>query len=414
MRQYFSAISLILLTACFSGIGAAAHENEVTLPAVRAHKPIQVISPEISKDGRVTFRLFAPEAGGVKVVGDFIENESEEIVRQGYDMKQNADGVWSFTTKQLKPELYYYRFNVDGLLITDPSNIYRIRDVATWSSIFIISGSEGDAGWLYSVNKVSHGNIAKVWYESPTLGLSRRMTVYTPAGYENSSRKYPVLYLLHGMGGDEDAWATLGRAAQILDNLIAGGKAEPMIVVMPNGNPNTSAAPGEWSGAQQYQPVFGRNDFGDSKATMEASFPDIINYVEKHYRVLNDRRHRAVCGLSMGGGHTFWATVHYPEAFGYIGLFSASVWLPGRQFPTIDQMERYKPLREGLAGLFATKPLLYWIAIGEDDFLYKNNKVLRAYLDSHDYPYEYYENSGGHVWRNWRIYLGLFAQKIFK
>ena len=154
--------------------------------------------------------------------------------------------MWSYTTAVLSPELYSYAFNVDGLNINDPANIYMNRDISTYSNIFIITKTKGDKGYLYSVNEVPHGNLAKVWYESPTLKMQRRMTIYTPAGYDKG-KAYPVLYLLHGAGGDENAWSELGRASQIMDNLIATGKAKPMIVVMPNGNPDCQAAPGEWS-----------------------------------------------------------------------------------------------------------------------------------------------------------------------
>ena len=164
-----------------------------------------------------------------------------------------------------------------------------------------------------------------MWYDSPTLGITRRMTIYTPPGYEEGKTRYPVLYLCHGAGGDENAWSELGRAAQILDNMIALGKAKPMIVVMPNGNVDTEAAPGEWS-AGMYQPTFMGGGFGEPKSTMQESFPDIMKYVESHYRVLKGAKNTAMCGLSMGGGHTFLTTKLYPGTFGYIGLFSAATF----------------------------------------------------------------------------------------
>ena len=259
-----------------------------------------VVSPEINPDNSVTFRLNIPKAITVTLSGDFLDKETP--------MVQGEDGVWTYTTEPLEPELYSYFFRVNGTRYLDPSNIYQNRDVATWT--------------------IPHGNVAKVWYESPTLGLTRRMTVYTPPGYDESRRtRYPVLYLCHGAGGDENAWSELGRAAQILDNLIALGKAEPMIVVMPNGNVNTEAAPGEWS-AGMYQPAFrGGRDFGQPKSTMQESFPDIMDYVESNYRVLKGAGNTAMCGLSMGGGHTFMTTKLYPGTFGYVGLFSAATFM---------------------------------------------------------------------------------------
>ena len=183
----------------------------------------QVVSPEIHEDHTVTFRLRAPKAVKVQVVGDF--NPTGVV-----DMVENKEGIWEYTTPQpLVPELYSYNFLVDGLKINDPANVYVIRDIASVTNIFIVGGERAD---YYKVNDVPHGTVSKIWYESPSLGINRRMTVYTPAGYESSGKRYPVFYLLHGMGGDENAWSELGRAAQIMDNLIAQGKAEPMILAM--------------------------------------------------------------------------------------------------------------------------------------------------------------------------------------
>ncbi|MCI1640512.1 MAG: alpha/beta hydrolase-fold protein [Bacteroidales bacterium] len=390
-----------------------------------------VVSPETNPDGSVTFRLYYPKAVTVQVSGDFLPQKKVHVnfggrsmaidVTGSADMKEDTAGVWSYTSDPLDPELYSYGFIVNGMKYPDPSNIYRNRDVSTWTNIFIIAKSEGDKGYLYSVNKVPHGNLEKVWYASPSLKLERRMTIYTPAGYEEGKGKYPVLYLLHGAGGDENAWSELGRAAQIMDNMIANGKAKPMIVVMPNGNANTSAAPGEWS-AGMYQPSLGFGggkgpDFGKPAASMEQSFPDIVKYVESHYRVLKGQYDRAMCGLSMGGGQTFSTTMLYPSMFGYIGLFSPGLSLGkgssgGKSF--LDAMNSDSEFQTDIAALFAAKPRLYWIGIGKTDFLYSPVADLRTYLDAHGYPYEYMETDGGHIWRNWRIYLTVFAGKLFK
>ena len=381
-----------------------------------------VVSPEINADGTVTFRLYAPKAITVKLTGDFLPQQKMktqfgEVETAGVvDMKEDSVGVWSYTSDKLAPELYSYNFQVNGMRMLDPSNIYMNRDVATWTSIFIIKGEKGSKGDLYSVNNVPHGNLSKVWYDSPTLKLKRRMTVYTPAGYE-SGKNYPVLYLLHGAGGDENAWSELGRAAQILDNLIATGKAKPMLVVMTNGNPNTSAAPGEWSFGM-YQPAMGRGgvQLPQAAASMDESFTDVVNYIEKNYKVAKGKNNRAICGLSMGGGHSFAISKRYPNMFDYVGLFSAAVGVGGynSQTPLLQRMNEDQEFNKQMAALFAAKPKLYYIAIGSTDFLYASNKDLRTWLDSKNYPYEYLETDGGHIWRNWRIYLTDFAQKIFK
>jgi enterochelin esterase family protein len=234
------------------------------------------------------------------------------------------------------------------------------------------------------------------------LGQQRRMTVYLPAAYDGK-KVFPVMYLLHGHGGDETAWGDLGRASQIMDNLIAEGKCVPMIVVMPNGNPTCNAAPGWWHEGM-YTPDGNAFNQRGSKASMEESFMDIVNFVDSHYKTVKKRSGRAVTGLSMGGGHTFGISRLYPETFDYYGLQSAAARVQQNDAKFNEQMSR----------LFSSKPKLFWIAIGKEDFLIQQNNGLRQYLDAHNYPYEYYENDGGHIWRNWRIYLSMFAQKIFR
>ncbi|MGX8683079.1 MAG: esterase [Bacteroidales bacterium] len=368
-----------------------------------------ITSPEVNADGSVTFRLYSPKAITVKVTGDFLKSGAA-------DLKQDSTGLWTYTSEPLEPEMYSYKYLVNGTEFLDPSNIYRSRDIASFTNIFIVSKDKADKGGLYSVQEVPHGNVAKVWYDSPTLKMQRRMTVYTPAGYDDSKKSYPVLYLFHGAGGDEDAWTTLGRAAQILDNLIAMGKAEPMIVVMPNGNMNAQAAAGEWSKGM-YKPSFTQHMNPPSLATMEESFPDIQNYVEKHYRVIKDKKHRAVAGLSMGGGHTFSVSKTYPERFDYIGLFSAAI-VAGRNvnFMGVNKqtLDGDAELGRQIEALKKNNPKLYWIAIGNTDFLYNVNKAYREYLDEKGLKYEYFENEGGHIWRLWRIYLSMFAPRLFK
>ena len=370
-------------------------------------------SPVVHADGTVTFTLHAPKAVKVEVTGDFLPGQASGLPGIA-QMKEDKNGTWSFTTEKLAPELYTYTFNIDGLTgVKDPANVYLNRDISTISNIFIVSQEKGDKGDLYSVNEVPHGDVSKVWYQSPTLKMQRRMTIYTPAGYDKG-KNYPVLYLLHGAGGDENAWSELGRAAQIMDNLIATGKAKPMIVVMPNGNTDCQAAPGEWSKGM-YLPSFTSSLNQKSIATMDESFMDIVKYVESHYKVAKGKKNRAVCGLSMGGGHSFAISNRYPDTFGYIGLFSAGLHIgnnaTGRFY---NFLQENTELQGQLARLFAGKPALYWIAIGKTDFLYQQNADLRKYLDEKGYPYEYVETDGGHIWRNWRIYLTTFAQKIFK
>lgn len=269
-----------------------------------------IVSPEIHADHTVTFRFLAPKAIQVQITGDFLTTGGVA------DLKEGKDGLWEYTTPApLAPELYSYAFIVDGLKSVDPNNVFLNRDVASLTNIFIIKGGRGD---LYSVNHVPHGSLTRRWYDSPTLGITRRITVYTPPGYEESSQKYPVFYLLHGMGGDEEAWVTLGRTVQILDNLIAQGNAKPMIVVMPNGNAVQEAAPGE-SSLGLYKP--GMQLPLTMEGSMEKSFPDIIKFVDANYRTLANKANRAIAGLSMGGFHSLHISKQYPDRFDYIGLF---------------------------------------------------------------------------------------------
>lgn len=357
----------------------------------------RVQSPVVNADGTVTFNFYSPSAQRVSVSGDF-----DEIRSQRLEMTKQENGVWTVTTKALNPELYSYSLSVDGQRFVDPANSYVNRDISTLSNIFIVTKSNDDKGHLYSVNDVPHGTLSRVWYDSPTLGQQRRMTVYLPAAYDGK-KAFPVMYLLHGHGGDETAWGDLGRASQIMDNLIAEGKCVPMIVVMPNGNPTCNAAPGWWHEGM-YTPDGNAFNQRGAKASMEESFMDIVNFVDSHYKTVKKRSGRAVTGLSMGGGHTFGISRLYPETFDYYGLQSAAARVQQNDAKFNEQMSR----------LFSSKPKLFWIAIGKEDFLIQQNNGLRQYLDAHNYPYEYYENDGGHIWRNWRIYLSMFAQKIFR
>ena len=367
----------------------------------------RVQSPVVNADGTVTFNFYDPTAQAVSVFGDF-----KEISGQQLDMTRQDNGIWTVTTSPLAPELYSYSLTVDGQRFIDPANSYVNRDISTLSNIFIVSKTDSDKGHLYAVNNVPHGTLSRVWYDSPTLGQQRRMTIYLPPTYDGKKR-FPVMYLLHGHGGDETAWSDLGRTSQIMDNLIAEGKCVPMIVVMPNGNPTCNAAPGWWHEGM-YTPDGNAFNQRGAKSTMEESFMDIVNFVDNHYQTIQKRSARAVTGLSMGGGHTFGISRLYPQVFDYYGLQSAACRMPKELIPNTPNSKLNDDFDGQMARLFASKPKLFWIAIGKDDFLMQMNNELRQYLDAHHYPYEYYENDGGHIWRNWRIYLTLFAQKIFK
>ena len=347
-------------------------------------------SPELCDDGSVVFRYFAPSAESVEVVGDFASGAQT--------MTMNEEGVWEFRTEPLASEYYTYTFVVDGNEgVLDRANVYTVRDVGTVMNYFIIGGGRGD---LYQAQSVPHGAVSRVWATPETT--ARRMTVYTPAGYEADYRNYPVLYLLHGMGGDEEAWVATGRVAEIMDNLIAEGRVAPMIVVMPNGCMRHDAAPG-YSAEGFYKPYMS----GSMDGSFEEYFDDIVEWVDAHYRTYPTKERRAIAGLSMGGFHAMQISKLYPDMFDYVGLFSAAIYR-GKEGVSI-----YENLEAAIAEQFDKGVALYWIGIGKDDFLYDENVKFRALLDSKEYEYEYVESDGGHTWRNWRCYLTQFAERLF-
>lgn len=368
-----------------------------------------IISPEIHKDNTVTFRLFAPNAKSVEVTGDFLPSVKMDTPMGQIDgpgkaeLTKDENGVWSMKTAVLSPELYNYSFIIDGFTTTDPSNPFLIRDVASATNIFIVGGGQAD---LYMVNDIPHGSVTRRWYDSPGLGMDRRITIYTPPGYETSRESYPVLYLLHGAGGDEEAWINLGRTSQILDNLIAQGKAKPMIVVMPNGNVIQDGAPGEGS-KNMYKPQFMIPKTMDG--TYEGAFEDVIKFVESNYRVKADKANRAIAGLSMGGFHTLHISRYYPNTFDYMGLFSAAI------MPREDATGKvYSNFDETLKIQMDNGYKLYWVAIGKTDFLYEANQDFISKLKGMGMPHEYVESEGGHIWRNWRVYLTQFTPRLFQ
>lgn len=372
----------------------------------------QVVSPQINPDKTVTFRIHAPKAVKVQVSGDFLPEQVIQTpqgvwaIHPPVDLVEGKNGVWEYTTPEpVAPELYNYTFTVDGQTVLDPSNVYVNRDVATLTSLLLVDGN--DLTRHFKVNDVPHGTVSKIWYHSDQENMDRRLTVYTPAGYETSGKRYPVFYLLHGMGGDEEAWYTQGRATQILDNLIAEGLAEPMIVVMTNGNISQHAAPGE--GPEGMVPVSMQMP-KTMEGSFETSFPEVIKFIDKTYRTKAQKKYRAIAGLSMGGFHSCHISKQFPNLFNYVGLFSAAISKES------SVAEIYQNFDEKLARQFAkgNAPALYYIAIGKTDFLYQDNVKLRQKMDEKGYPYTYVETEGGHIWRNWRIYLNDFVPRLFK
>jgi enterochelin esterase-like enzyme len=359
-------------------------------------------SMEILADNKVKFSLNAPEARDVKVTGEWMQGYGSISFENGMmkrgpivseQLVKDGTGLWSVTLGPIKPNSYGYSYIIDGVMVTDPSNVIVKRDGATLLSVLFIPGKESD---YIDVKEILHGSLNRVWYNSPVLGMQRRMLVYTPAGYETSKEKYPVLYLLHGGSIDEEGWTTMGKAHLILDNLISQGKAKPMIIVMPNGYANQSAAPGEG-------PVI-KNTSTPGMASFETSLvKDIIPFIESAYRVVSNKEGRAITGLSMGGMHSFNITLNNPDLFAYIGVFSAGV---RTSTPELDN--KLKTLKE-------SKPKLYWVGCGVTDPLaYTGTKTLVELLKKHNFNYVYRESEGAHTWFTWRVYLAEFVPLLFK
>ncbi|HYC87161.1 MAG TPA: alpha/beta hydrolase-fold protein [Chryseosolibacter sp.] len=368
-------------------------------PCLYAQNNARLKSPEIFPDKSVVFRLKASEASSVQVVGTWARDFKP------VPMVKNDSGIYEIKIGPLPSDMYEYRFILDGVPILDPNNNAVTRDGVYIENRLLVPGKLAD---LIAVQDVPHGNVTSVWYPSPTLGAQRRMYVYTPPGYEQVKDKYPVMYLLHGGGGDEDGWINRGRANYILDNLIAAKLAVPMIVVITNGNPDAVAAPLERPGEKN--PADGIAAMASMR--FEESFVrDVVPYIEKKYRAIADSDHRALTGFSMGGYQTQNITNHHPGMFGYIGVMSMGLF---SSFRNADRdYDKGKHVAQ-LKALLAEKPQLYWIGIGKDDFLFDTVTKLRALYDEVGLKYTYRESEGSHTWREWRLYLTELAPKFFR
>ena len=372
MKRIFTLLATALLAV------SALSGQELTNFAMGGRGP-RIVSPEV-KDGKVTFRLSANYATRVQLSGNWMENPWTGSI----DMAKGEGGVWEVTIDAPEPEIYTYNFIVEVQ-----------RDGTRYLNMLFIPGERSEN--YYEAK--NHGSVTYRWYDSALLGISRRMTVYTPYGYEkNPKAKYPVLYLLHGGGGDEEAWTSMGRAAQILDNLIEKGLAKPMIVVMPNGNPNQQAA--NTLGLETIQ--MDRQDPKWQNAYVNSLVKEIVPFIDKEYRTIAKADGRAIAGLSMGGGHTTSATILYPGVFNYICPLSCGI----RESDHLDA---------DLQGIKKAGYKLYWIGVGkEDNMAYQGSLVLDKHLSDLGMPHTLYVSDDAHVWKNWRLYLNTFAQLLFK
>jgi predicted peptidase len=346
-----------------------------------------VVSPEVKADRSVTFRINAPKAQAASINSSDIPGKFQPRA-----MKKGDNGVWEVTLGPLDPGTFRYQINVDGVVATDSKNQAISESNGTVWSVVHVPGAD-----FMDTKNVPHGAVAQVYYDSPTLGRTRRMHVYTPPGYELGNEKVPVFYLLHGAGDSDNSWTSVGRANFILDNLIAAQKAKPMIVVMPAGHTGPFAFGGGGKGG------------GLGNAKFEDEFQkDIMPYIEKHYRVLTDRPNRALAGLSMGGAQTLAITAARPKDFGYVGVYSS-----GLIFGKTSDWE--KEFQGGLGDAEAKKGMkLLWFATGTDDFLMPRTRETVDLFKKNGYNPVFRETTGGHTWINWQLYLNEFAPKLFR
>jgi enterochelin esterase family protein len=292
----------------------------------------------------------------------------------------------------IKPGIYRYSYVVDGAEVADP------RNPDSTESLNFTRGMLAVPGLPYQdIKDVPHGAVQTVWYHSKSLGVLRRMHIYTPPGYEKNAEKYPVFYLLHGATDSDDSWSTVGRAGFILDNLIAEHKAKAMIVVMPAGHTNHHFVWGDTAGMA-----------ADSAQFEKDFIQDIVPYVESHYRVLTGREHTAIAGLSMGGMQTLNISLANLNKFAYLGVFSSG-WIAGgaegaeRSHATaLDDASARRGLK------------LLWFATGKDDFLIETTRATVAVFKRHGFQVEYQETAGTHSWENWRDYLQKFLPRLFQ
>ncbi|TVQ15350.1 MAG: glycosyl hydrolase [Balneolaceae bacterium] len=387
---------IAVLTACLAGL--------LTYTASAQFQQNPIVSPEIHENGSVTFRLMAQAADTVRISGNWMAGWGAAEI-----MTKNEDGLWEITLHGLVPDYYNYVYRVDGVRTTDPSNPWVIRDVRNTFSAFILPGEESR---FLSLGNGKQGTIHEVWYPSPVLDMEqRRMKVYLPPGYHENGDSYPVLYLLHGGGGDEEAWTELGLANRILDNLIHSGETNPMIVVMTNGNPNQSSTWHVNPGHEAPRQTDSVNPMANIRFE-ESLVRDVIPFVESRYRVKTGKENRAVTGLSMGGWQTQQLALAYPEVFDYYGVMSMGL-IRASQFG-MDAEEHLERTRQNLRNLQETGYKLYWVACGTDDFLFDSVIHFREVLDELGFDYVYRETGGGHTWDIWRQYLSEFTPMIFR
>ena len=350
-------------------------------PTAHAQQPPNFLSPEVHPDRRVTFRLYAPNAGTVRLTS--MEGHEPKPMSKG------PDGVWTITVGPLAPEIYSYAYEIDGAPTVDPRN----PDVKVWLQLNSMVEVPGDPPRLHEVQDVPHGVVHLHTYRSTALDLTRELYVYTPPGYERGGAALPVVYLLLGNGDLADAWTSVGRAHVIADNLIAQKKIGPLVIVMPYGHVRSPRF------GPMTPEVRQQNNDGVRRDLLE----DVMPFVEATYGVSRDPDRRAIVGLSMGGGPSLTTGLGNLDRFGWVGAFSAAA-------PSGDLDARFPRL----AADAGTRLRLLWIGCGRGDFLLERNEAFHGWLAERGIEHTYRLTEGGHEWPVWRRYLGEFLQALFK
>lgn len=356
-----------------------------------------VISPQVLPDKKVTFRYLAPSAKEVKLGGS--QFGANQVL-----MIKDSIGIWSVTVGPIRPDIYPYSFNVDGVTVMDPANKDYFPNERFKASLVDVPGF---SSLVHSMRDVPHGSVNYEYYPS-VQGTTGSLVIYTPPGYANDpSKKYPVFYLIGGTTDTEETWFKVGKTNLILDNLIAEGKATPMIIVMPYGN--IAAKVAEQNGNSKPADPIGRES-ADAMNRMKSFAEDLTNnvipYVDKNYRTIGNKDNRAIGGFSRGGGQTLRTAFWNMDKFSWICCYSA--YLPPKEmensFQSIvaDPRKTNKQLR------------LLWVSVGNEDFLYNDTAEFLNYLSSKKINYKSLITGGGHTWMNTKVFLAETAQLLFK
>jgi enterochelin esterase-like enzyme len=350
----------------------------------QAPRPPQLESPVVHPDRSVTFRFRAPNAKKVELSAQFLKGNQP--------LQANTNGIWSIKVGPVEPNLYPYAFVVDGVSVADPANPDLFPNERFKHSLVDIPG---DKPSLYSLQDVPHGELTYCFYQSKTLGRTRPLVVYTPPGYRESKKKYPVFYLVSGTTDTEETWFRVGRVNFILDNLIAAKKAVPMIIAMPYGNMMMGAPPPTSPQVAEMYKVFNDELVGN-----------IMPYVEAHYRVSRDREKRAIAGFSRGGGQSLFTGFDNLDKFAWIGSYSA--------YLTPEVFEKYFASAAADPQATNKKLKVLWLGVGKADFLYQQAATFDDYLKAKKIEHQSLVTEGGHTWMNARHYLSETLQLYFK